>query len=248
MSKNKKIFLRCTVIIASLVAVWYMYLDFSKLLGFRDSTYPAYLIKRIDVVCAVLVVLATGKDALLKKDSFLLKLSFIAICLAEVFFVLSNTFGGIGFFLVCQILLSIRNSQGMKNKLSSLKDSSTKKKLIFCGIGISVLYVMILCFVFYPILKISTFLFIFFVYGLFLSVSFFIGVASHILELFPRKNTLLISIGIAAFYFSDILVGLLIVLKEGLLNDLAGSFIWVLYAPAIFMLAFSGYKLDHTKD
>lgn len=176
-----------------------MYLDFSKLLGFRESNYPSNLIKRIDAACAVLVALLAGKDALSKKDSLLLKLGFIAISCAEICFLLSITYGGIGFFLVFQIIFSIRNSQGMKTKLSSMENSSTKMKLILCAIGIFLLYTMIICFIFYPILKLSTFLYIFFVYGLFLSTSFWTGVASHILELFPRKNTLLISIGMALF-------------------------------------------------
>ncbi len=242
MDKNKKKSITMIVILASLVAIWYMYLDFSNLFGFIENTFPSSIIKRIDVFLITIIVAIAGKDSLSKKDSVLLKIAFIAICCAEMAFLLHSTYGGIGFFLLSQILLTLRNGQGLKQKLFSIGDKWTKLKLIAWGIGIFLIFSLIIAFVFYPILKLSLFLFIFIVYGTVLSVSFWVGEANYILGLFPKKNSLMVAISMACFFFSDILVGLIMIIKSGIIYQLANCFIWVLYAPAIMLLAFSGYK------
>lgn len=249
MDKNKKIGITIIVVLASIVAIWFMYLDFSYLFGFIQNTYPSNIIKRIDVFLIAIIVAISGKDSLNKKDSILLKLTFIAICCAEMAFLLGSTYVGIGFFLICQIFLIIRNGQGLKEKLFSIEKSSTKLKLIGCGVAIFSIFALIIVFVFYPILKLSVFLFVFIVYGLVLSLSFWVGEVNYILGLFPKKNSLMVSIGMACFFFSDILVGLIIILKSGTVYQLSYCFIWVLYVPAITLLAFSGYKyIESTKE
>ena len=242
MSKNKKKFITVVVILASIVAIWYMYLDFSQLFGLRENTYPSSIIKRIDVVLTAIIVAIIGKDSLSKKDSILMKLTFIAICCAEMAFLLGSTYGGIGSFLACQILLIIRNGQGLRQKLISVGDRPTKLKLIGWGAAILLIFVLIITFVFFPILKFGVFLFIFIGYGLVLSISFWVGEANYILTLLPKKNSLMVSIAMACFFFSDIMVGLIIIQTSGIIYLLSNCFIWVLYAPAIMLLAFSSYN------
>ena len=248
MDKNKKLSIKIIVILASLIAIWYMYLDFSNLFGFIENTFPSSIIKRIDVFLITIIVAISGKDSLRQKDSVLLKIAFIAICCAELAFLLHSTYGGIGFFLLSQILLIIRNGQGLKQKLFSIEDKSTKFKLIGWGIGIFLIFSVIIAFVFYPILKLSLFLFIFILYGTVLSVSFWVGEANYILGLFPKKNSLMVATAMACFFFSDILVGLVMIMKSGIIYQLANCFIWVLYTPAIMLLVFSGYRYSDIQD
>jgi hypothetical protein len=248
MDKNKKTSITIMVILASLVGIWYVYLDFSTLFRSIDNSFPSSIIKRISVFVITIIVAISGKDSLSKKDSALLKIAFIAICCAEMAFLLHSTYGGIGFFLLSQILLIIRNGQGLKQKLFAIENKSTKLILFAWGIGIVLVYSLIISFVFYPILKSSPLLYMFIAYGTVLCVSFWVGEANYILELFPKKNSLMVSIAMACFFFSDILVGLVMVIKSGIIYQLANCTIWILYAPAIMLLAFSGYKYSDSQE
>ncbi len=242
MPKNKKILLALIVAAALVVAMCFIYLDFSLLFGIRESNYPSKFIKRIDVILAAVVVAAAGKQRLSRKDNLLVGITFLAIFCAEASFIINNTIAAIVFFVICQILLIIRNGNGLRNKLQITKDISTRRKLVFSGAGIMVVLILIITFVFYPILKLSAFFFIFILYGLIVSISLWIGLVDYILDLFPKKNSLMIGIGMICFFVSDIFVGLNIVLKPSSLQLLVSSLIWILYIPAIMLLAFSCYN------
>lgn len=241
MSQSKKRLITGCIIVASLITILFMCLDFSNLFGIIEKTYPRS-IKRISVLFAALIVAILGKDSISKKDALLMKFSFLAICGAELLFFLGSTYGGIGAFLVSHILLTIRNSQGLRQRLLTLDNKSTKLKFIGSGIAIYAFFILILWFVFFPILKFSLLLYILLAYGLILSTSFWGGAANYILELLPKKNSLMVLIGIACFFFSDILVGLVVIKYPEPYYSIANSFIWVLYIPAIILLALSCYK------
>ena len=243
MKKNKKIIITALLILISLVAVVYTYLDFSFLFGLIENSYPSSIIKRINVVLISIIVAISGKDSLNSKDSVLLKTTFIAVCFAELSFVLNSLFGGIVFFFIAQVLLILRNSPGLKQKLSSASEAS-KLKLLDCSTIILALYVLIFRFVFYPVLKSSPLLMAFMLYASVLSISLWIGIANYLLGLFPKKNSLMVCIGMACFFISDILVGLSIITDSDVVYLISNSFIWVLYIPAILLLALSGYKYN----
>lgn len=223
-----------------------MFFDFYNLFAITEITYPINIVKRLSVFLVAIIVVISGKDSLTKKDSVLLKLAFAAICSAELAFLFHSTYGGIGFFLVSQIMLIFRNGQGIKQKLNTM-DKATKYKLIACGTAIFVAYGLILAFVFYPVIKLSVLFAAFIVYGSVLGTSLWTGIANYILKLFPKKNSIMVSIGMTCFFVSDILVGLVMIIKTGIIYQLADCFIWVLYTPAIILLAFSGYKYNESE-
>lgn len=241
MSQSKKRLITGCIIVASLITIFYMCLDFSSLFGLIERNYPTSA-RRISVLFVAVIAAIAGKDSISKKDALLMKFSFLAICCAEFLFFLGSTYGGIGSFLVSHILLTIRNSQGLRQKLLTLDNKLTKLKFIGSGIAIFAIFMLILWFVFFPILKFSLLLYILMVYGLILSASFWAGAASYILGLLPKKNSLMVFIGIACFFFSDILVGLVVIKYPEPYYSIANSFIWVLYIPAIILLALSCYK------
>lgn len=241
MSQTKERVIAGCIIVTSLITIFYIFLDFSKLFGLMDHTFP-YSIRRISVLFVALIVAVVGKDSISKKDALLMKFSFLAISCAEFLFFLGSTYGGIGFFLLSHILLTIRNIQGLGQKLLTLDNKLTKRKLIGSGIAIFSIFILLVCFVFFPILKFSLLLYILIVYGLILSTSFWAGAANYILGLLPKKNSLMVFIGIACFFFSDILVGLVVIKYPEPYYSIANSFIWVLYIPAIMLLALSCYK------
>lgn len=250
MGRIKKYIISILIMLIFLVAIVYMYLDFSHLFGLIEDSYPSSLIKRLDVFMIAVIVAISGKDRLSKKDSVLLKITFIAICCAEISFVLHNFFEGIAFFFIAQVLLILRNGQGLKQKLTVI-DKTSKLKLIGCGIAILAIYILIFTFAFYPILELSplllAFMFyvLFMVYALALSMSLWVGMANYLLGLFPKKNSLMVCIGMICFFVSDFLVGLTILTNsDEFVYKLAYSFIWPLYMPAILLLALSGYKYN----
>lgn len=247
MINNKRSLIFAIIIIAFVIGLWYIYLDFSRFFGARGDTFPSSLIKRIEVVLAFFIVLLTGKHKLNQKDSILMKLTFIAICFAEVGFLLSKTYVGIFFFLICQIFLIFRNGQNLKQNLISIQKKDLYK-LIVSGVVIFVVLLLLIAGIFYPALKFTNFLFIMFIYGMTLSISLWVGLASYFLNLFPRKNSLMILIGMICFFVSDFLVGIHLVMKhDTFVWLLANSFVWVLYNPAIILLALSGYDYDCNK-
>ena len=243
MKKSKKVIIIILLILISLVAIVYMSLDFACLFGLIENSYPSSIIKRINVVLISIIVAISGKDSLNSKDSVLLKTAFIAVCFAEISFVLNSLFGGIFFFFIAQVLLILRNSPGLRQKLSSA-DKATKLKLLGCSAAILAFYVLIFRFVFYPVLKLSPLLLAFMLYAAVLSISLWVGIANYLLGLFPKKNSLMVCIGMACFFISDILVGLSIITDSDVVYLISNSFIWVLYIPAILLLAFSGYKYN----
>lgn len=246
MDRSKKIILAILVVNITLFAAWYIGWDFSSLLWGAEKPSYSTLVKRFSVFLVAIIAAISGKDSLSKKDSVLLKASFIAICCAETAFLFRSTYGGIVFFLVAQILLILRNSQGLKQKLATA-DQTAKFKLIICGAAVFAIYILIFAGVFYSILKNSPLLIAFLVYGTVLSISLWVGQANYILSLFPKKNSIMVSIGMVCFFVSDILVGLVMLIKSGVVYQIANSFIWVLYIPAIMLLAFSGYKYSETE-
>jgi hypothetical protein len=241
MSKTKEKVITGCIIVASLITIFYIFLDFFELFGLINHTYP-YSIRRISVLFVALIVAIVGKDNLSKKDALLMKLSFLVICCAEFSFFIGSTYSAIGFFLLSHILLTIRNSQGLRQKLLTNDNKLAKLKLIGSGIAIFLIYTLLICFVFFPMLKFSLLLYIIIVYGLILSASFWAGAANYILGLLPKKNSLMVFIGIACFFFSDILVGLVVIKYPEPYYSIANCFIWVIYIPAIILLALSCYK------
>ena len=239
MNTNKKIAIKIALTSITLILIYFVLVN-TYYTFFLNSTF-AYshtrLLKRVmPFICAAIVFLI-GKDCLNKKDATFLKISYLMILGAEISFTLSKVILAIAFFGLCQIFLIIRHSAGISN---SIKEN--KKFLLISGIIIGIVVAVLIATIFYPTLGTGTLLYSIVIYGIILGISLWIGIANYHIGNFPKKNALLIMIGITLFFISDFLVGLEIIIGDAYSKNILNLFLWILYIPAITLIALSGYN------
>ena len=242
MSKAKKLYIFILIFIIAAFCIWFVILDFSRFAA-MDYTYdifPSALLKRVNVVLAVLVAWAAGKDGLGPVDCLKMKGAFLFAFLAEVLLAVRLFKEGIVTFALCQLLLTFRNGAGIK---SGFKHAGLRQKI---GLAVAAVILLIILAAIPPvtgILDSSNSLFtVAYFYGIILSISLWTAVASAVLELLPRRNAGMVAWGMVCFFFCDICVGLDGFLPPGLPWLIANSLIWVFYIPALVLLALSCYK------
>ncbi len=244
MTKSKRATVAFILIFAVSVGLFCTVLDFSRFWGAYAlyDTFPVHWIKRVNVLLAALLVWAAGRDSYNIKDITRMKRIFLVICLGEAAFLLGRPDIAIGIFAVCQLLLILRNGNGLRY---GLKNAAPGQKTKLSLLGLSLLFIL------YSLVSIlkafagsCSLQAIAMAYGLLLSISLWIAAANYTLGLFPAENSILIVTGMVCFYLCDIMVGLDGILKPGLPWLIASSMIWVFYTPAVILLALSCYRYD----
>ena len=79
-------------------------------------------------------------------------------------------------------------------------------------------------------------------YGMMISISLWTAIANYLLKLFPKTNSIMISLGMIFFVLCDINVGLSLILPASLTRTISLNLIWVFYTPALTLLALSRYR------
>lgn len=221
----------------------FIILDFSRFysLDYYAHSMTSALLKRVCVVLAATIVWISGRDGV-NSGVGLMKTAFIVICFAEAALFYGRMAPGIGLFVVCQILLCFRNGMGLRQKLGAAAGNK-KIRLILFGEFLAAAYIIVIGLSYQIILRYNL-LPIVCLYALLISSSLWVGFANYTLELLPRKNSIMVFIGMICFYCCDILVGLDEIMEPSLLWILVNSTIWFFYIPAIVLLALSCYKYD----
>lgn len=242
MAKGKKLYLILIIAIILVLGIWSAVLDFSrfKTLNFQYDIFPSAILKRINVLLAAAIAWSAGRDSLSRKDSRRMKGVFAFVCLGETFFAFGEREIGVGMFAICQTLLIIRNSTGLRVKLACA--SYEKKRKLYLTSLVIILILIMLSIVFKSLTKVDISSVTAFLYGIILSISLWAGLACSILNLLPKTNSVMASIGMICFYCCDVLVGLDAILPPGLPWLLANSFIWIFYIPALVLLSLSSYR------
>jgi hypothetical protein len=243
MSVNKRLLIKSIILSIICISILTIVLDFSRLFGAYNfyNAYHNVFIKRIIVILATLLVWLAGSDGLNNHDLTSMKFVFVFICFGDVFFLLAKPILAIGSFFACQCLLISRHCRGLRCKFTK---ASWAQKLMLTLLLLSFIILLFFGVIkFYSMAIDNTLIFMGLLYGLVLSLSLWIGLANHILNLFPRENSKIIAMGMLLFYFGDITVGLDGLLWPGPAWLIATSLTWVFYAPAITLLALSCYKL-----
>lgn len=224
--------------------IWSVILDFSRFsnLNLIYDVYPSGILKRINVVLASAIAWSVGKDGLSFNDSRLMESALLFACFGEAAFAVRQRVIGIIFFAVCQILLTIRHSTGLKVKISSVNQCQ-KKKLLLASI-MFLLILIVITSIMHTTIQNSLSATAAFIYGIILSMSLWAGISCNILGLLPLINSRMAAVGMVCFFCCDILVGLDVVLEPGPLWLLANSFIWIFYIPALVLLALSSYRYN----
>lgn len=199
--------------------------------------------KLIPLLCA-LIVLIIGKDGINKNDTKKLMLIYALICFADTALIFDMIIPGIGLFAVCQVLLIWRNGAGISKLLSGGELGKDRNALIICAAVILAVIVLIMSFIFYPILHGSPLFFAMLGYVVLLGASLWTSFANYKLKLFPRRNSILVLTGMILFFLGDFLVGLDLALKEGFYWLVVSSMVWIIYTPSITLIALSGYRYE----
>lgn len=242
MNNGKKLYITIAAAIISAFCIWFAVLDFSRF-GSLDLTYdifPSGILKRSAVLVASTVAWLAGQDGLRVKDRNMMSCSFLSACLGEAAFALRLRGFGLVMFFICQALLIIRNSQGLRWAFKHASAPQIKRLLVISAV---------ILFVYAGSLVYASRLTGFnavtagvYLYWTILNLSLLSATACLILHLLPERNAVLAFSGVLCFYCCDILVGLDAALEPGLPWLLANSFIWVFYIPALLLLALSCYS------
>jgi len=243
MRTYKRLYIKLMLSFTAVLGACFIALDFSRFLN-RDYSYdifPSALLKRICVIIAAVIAWSVGRDGLSPKDSRLMKAAFIFAVFGEAAFLFKERAIGVGMFALCQTLLIIRNSTGLRYKLAR---AGTKQKRGLVISGIIIIISVIFPFLSGYFFKTDITLNIAYLYGIILSISLWAGLACNILGLLPQANARMAAWGMICFFCCDVLVGLDAVLEAGLPWLLANSFIWVFYIPALVLLALSCYRYN----
>ncbi|MGI6562234.1 MAG: hypothetical protein ACOX3Q_06705 [Clostridia bacterium] len=235
------------VVVILLIVTWLLFVlqDFTALLyskpfrtGLDSNTLKAFV-----VFLTTLLVFITGNDGLNKRDAFLMKVIYVLIIIADFSLVyFESQTVGIFFFIWVQSGLILRNSAGMKEKLKR-----NFIKLLLPSLSVGFILPTALLFFIRSLSSRPHLLVFMAIYACTVSLSLWAAASAYILRLLPKKNGLLVFIGMICFLFCDINVGLSWILPKGMERSLAYAFIWVFYAPALTLIALSGYKLSTNK-
>jgi YhhN family len=244
MTSRKKLYISTILFVILALSIWFIILDFSRFYSqnYSYAIYPSALLKRINVILAAFIVWAIGKDGLCLTDSRRMKAAFIFVILGEAAFALGDRAIGVGMFAVCQILLIIRNSTGLKYKLKHA--SNAQKKELTISVVIVMLILLVFAFLFALFIKDFKTAIALYIYGIILSISLWAGLANSILVLLPKVNSIMVAAGMICFFCCDVLVGFDAAMEAGVPWLLVNSFIWVFYIPALVLLALSCYRYN----
>jgi len=243
-SAGKRFLISIIVLTIVALSIWSIALDISRFssLNYSYDIYPSALLKRINVILAAFIAWGVGKDGLSLKDSRRMKAAFMFIILGEAAFALGGTVVGVCLFAVSQTLLIIRNSTGLRDKLSHASQIQ-KRRLLLSSLTVF-LILAAMPFLFSSLIKVHNPTVIVYLYGILLSASLLAGLTNSILGLLPGRNSKMVAVGMICFYCCDILVGLDAVMETGLPWLLVNSFIWIFYIPALVLLALSCYRYN----
>jgi len=107
------------------------------------------------------------------------------------------------------------------------------------------LILAVFSFMFASLIKLCSAFIAAYLYGIVLSISLWAGLAANTLELLPKRNSVMVAVGMICFYCCDVLVGLDAVMEAGLPWLWANSLIWIFYIPALVLLALSCYRYNN---
>ena len=219
---------------------WYgFYIGLTK----YDTALYSYIAKSIILMLSIFLVFLIGKDGLNKKDSFLLKLIYIFIILADISFILfKEPYMGIGLFSIVQICLILRNTMAIKDNYKGNKSHRLKSSLFINLILGTIFLIISFLRIINGLIDRPILLLLMLSYSILISISLWTSLANILLDIFPKSNGVLAVMGMVFFILCDLHVGLALSLNHGVSRSIAENLIWVFYTPALTLVALSGYN------
>lgn len=194
-----------------------------------------------------LLALSVGEDGIDKQDPKRLRRAFVALFAGDLLFLLDEIdpffdLVAVIVFLAGHVLIIVRNGQGLWAHLTQGRGTRGLPGEILMGVGIVVVTVLLFAFTLLEHLRGTPLLYILIVYALFLDLSLWTGWMSLRVGYFPKTNAILIAAGATCFFVGDYMVGFNLSLGPTMQRATTLFLTWVFYAPAIALLALSGYR------
>lgn len=198
------------------------------------------------VLCALLV-LSIGSYYIDRKDRRLLVAAFALCVLGDCFLIFggdqSSFIKGVAAFTAAHLVLSRRHADGWR---AVLGDRPVAIKYLLMGVASAALSLAIYLKYVSAIAAANpdwpAAVYLAAGYLAVLSLSLWMGWTTLLTGAIPRYNSVMIAVGITAFYVCDVSLGLAALVGEGLQNyDLARLTPDLTYSPALGLLALSGF-------
>lgn len=227
----------------------YVSLDWSRVMFFPIDTYiePYAIVRAFKLLSSFLcafLVWTTFSNKFSESDSRKIKAAFVVIFIGDASFTFGFPLAGVISFALGQILLTIRNADGLKNYIVNkfyLRDWLFNSIIgtIIVLINVSALY-----FVFFRTLGFSPMFILFAVYSIFLCLSVWFAWVCIKIDYFADINSILIALGMSFFFLCDFTVGFNMSSPDPQTRVIVSSLTWMFYAPALIMLSLSSYNFD----
>ncbi len=194
-----------------------------------------------------LLALSIGDDGINEADPRKLRWAFVAIFAGDLMFLLDEIdpvfdYVAILSFLVSQVLLALRNGQGFRAYFRRKSGIGDYVGDVLLGLAVLVITGLLFVLTLLENLKGSPMLYVVIIYALFLDLSLWTGWVALRVRYFPKVNANLIVLGATCFFIGDYLVGFNLSLEPSVQRATTVFLTWVFYAPAITLLALSGYR------
>ncbi|MCR2045301.1 lysoplasmalogenase family protein [Anaerosalibacter massiliensis] len=235
-NKNyKSLIIKTLLIIISVLYILFIYIDIFN----GKFPIPLDRIKYICIVLCFLISLLTGKDALNKRDVFLLQIGLFFTVIADFFLIiLVNNTLGVVFFCFTQLFYSIRYRFG--------KFELVLKNSIIIFLLVLIFYLTVNHFIADMDILIGVSLY----YSIFLIRNVVDSVKICKNNLYPYPNKYMIAIGMILFLLCDINVALRSISGDiysvwnfpYLFRYTISSLVWIFYIPSQVSLSLSGYR------
>ncbi|CAK7011891.1 hypothetical protein [uncultured Tissierella sp.] len=202
-----------------------------------------YIAKFLIVILSTTLVFIIGKNGLSHSDTKNLKFIYIFIILADISLVIfKEPYIGIILFSIVQLGLISRNGSAILKNFTIDKSKVLSNNIFINTVLATVLFILIIMKVANNLMKESTLFYILKFYVVLLSASLLIAIANLLLKIFPKPNSILVTIGMFFFVLCDLNVGLTMALQLGNFSLITDSLIWMFYTPALTLIALSGYN------
>jgi hypothetical protein len=194
-----------------------------------------------------LLAMGVGADGLDPADTRRLRHAFVAIFCGDLLFLLDEVHPAFDYpavlvFLVGQVLIILRNGQGLRDYLRAKSAAGGLGRDVTMGVGILLMTAVLFVGTLLEHLRGSPMLPIIAVYAIVLDLSLWTGWITLRTGHFPQRNAVLIAAGATCFFVGDYLVGFNLSLGPSLQRATTVFLTWLFYAPAITLFALSGYR------
>lgn len=248
MDKSKFKFVWIIIFLIIFISGSFITLDWARLFIVKEELkynrfLYTYIAKFLIVILSTTLVFIIGENGLSHSDTKNLKFIYIFIILADISLVIfKEPYIGIILFSIVQLGLISRNGSAILKNFTIDKSKVLSNNIFINTVLATVLFILIIMKVANNLMKESTLFYILKFYVVLLSASLLIAIANLLLKIFPKPNSILVTIGMFFFVLCDLNVGLTMALQLGNFSLITDSLIWMFYTPALTLIALSGYN------